>query len=273
MRRNWPIPILIFFCFTLFVGCGEKPLTAGEAKEAVDEVALSNQAYALTSSTVEISTNFTIGQAVETAANELKEFIATQLPCAEITLAGATLTIEYGKKSGNCTYHGQQYSGKHIITVTSTAEGNIVVDHEWQELKNALVSVTGTAKVTWTKADPSRHVVHTLTWTRLSDGKTATGSGDRLQKPLSGSLMEGITESGEWHWTTAANQWDLEILDVEMRWVDPVPQAGTYILHTPFDKTVTMSFKRLDEDTIQVTIITPGRTFTFNVSKLGTVSG
>ena len=33
--------------------------------------------------------------------------------------------------------------------------------------------------------------------------------------------------------------------DVEMRWVDPVPESGTYTLDTPSDKRITLDFERL----------------------------
>ncbi len=53
----------------------------------------------------------------EAAADELKDFIETQLSCAEITVVSASL-------------------------------GNLVVDHEWEDLSNGRISVTGTATVT-----------------------------------------------------------------------------------------------------------------------------
>jgi hypothetical protein len=60
---------------------------------------------------------------------------------------------------------------------------------------------------------------------------------------------------------------------MEIRWSDPVPQAGTYVLSTPFNgKVLTMSFARVDQDTIAVTVTTGRITFHFNVNKAGTVT-
>jgi hypothetical protein len=56
-----------------------------------------------------------------------------------------------------------------------------------------------------------------------------------------------------------------------MRWTDPVPQAGSYTLTTPFEKSVSMSFGRVDDDTIRVTVAGPKREFSFTVSKLGAI--
>jgi hypothetical protein len=218
--------------------------------------------------TIEISTNFTIGQAVEAAAEELGNFIVSQLPCAEITLDGATLTVEYGALPGNCTYRGHEYSGTHTITVQRNDDGDVQVDHEWIELSNGVVSVSGTANVTWSFVNGTRHVVHELIWTRLKDGRTGTGSGDRVQSVLEGGLAEGIQIDGSRTWEGDSGRWDLAINSVQVRWVDPVPQSGTYSLATPFKKTVSMTFERLDEDTIEVTLKSGDKEFKIKVNSI-----
>jgi hypothetical protein len=48
-----------------------------------------------------------------------------------------------------------------------------------------------------------------------------------------------------------------------------VPQAGLYRLATPQGKSATLSFSRIDEDTIKVTVASGDQSFDFNVSKLG----
>ena len=250
----------------------EEALTGSEALQALEEVVLSTQMTVLTSGTVEIATNFTIGQAAEAAADELKTFIETQLPCAEITLVGATLTIEYGVNPGNCEYNGQEYSGSHSITVVSASAGNLVVDHEWEDLSNGRISVDGTATVTWSSENSSRNVVHELVWTRLSNQKETTGGGDRTQTVLTGGLIEGFSVDGNRYWTSDRGKWDLGIDKVEIRWEDPVPQAGTYRLDTPFEKYLSLSFERVDDDTIKVTVASGEEEFSFEVSKLGAVS-
>src|SRR4051812_5773245 len=125
------------------------PMTLGEAHEALDESTVESQASSLTTSSVEISTNFTIGMAVEEAATELKTFIGTQLPCADITLVKATLTVKYGVKAGNCVYNGHKFSGTHSITVSKNEDDQVLVDHTWTDLSNGVVKVTGSAHVTW----------------------------------------------------------------------------------------------------------------------------
>lgn len=248
------------------------PMTQGEAREALEESTVETQATALTTSSVEISTSFTIGKAVQEAAGELKTFIGTQLPCAEITLADATLTVRYGAKEGNCVYRGHKFSGTHTITVSKNEDAQVLVDHAWTKLSNGIVEVSGTAHVTWDLDDQYRKVQHDLTWTRLSDGRTGRGTGDRTQRPLAGGLTEGIQVDGSRTWTGQAGRWDLAIEGVQMRWADPVPQEGKYRLASPKGRSLELSFHRVDSDTIACTLSSGGRSFQFDVSSTGGVA-
>lgn len=250
----------------------EAPVSTAEAKEALTEASASSQASDLTATTVELSTNFTLGGAAQAAAAELRTFIGTQLPCADITLADSTLTVTYGAKPGNCTYRGHTFSGRHAVTVTR-ADGEVKVDHTWTDLSNGIIKVSGTANVTWSAASASRHVVHRLTWTRLADGVSGTGTGDRTQTALAGGVAEGIRVDGTRSWEGPKGRWDLAITGVEMRWGDPVPQAGSYSLGLPSGKTVSMAFARADADRIKVTITAGTRTFSFVVRRAGQVDG
>lgn len=250
----------------------QQPMTLAEASGALDESSADSQAANVTSSTIEISTNFTIGSAVEAAAQEVRTFVQTQLPCAEITLTGGTLSVEYGKKAGNCTYRGQTFSGKHTVSIVKTAPGEIEVDHTWTDLSNGRVKVTGTAQVTWSAAAKSRHVKHELLWTRIADGRTGKGTGDRTDTPLEGGVLEGIQVDGARSWTGEKGTWDLAIKGVQMRWVDPVPQAGSYTLGAPSGRSLSLSFSRVDADTIKVTVASGERSFSFNVNAIGGVS-
>jgi hypothetical protein len=126
--------------------------------------------------------------------------------------------------------------------------------------------------VTWDKTAKTRRVVHDSTWTHLKSGRVGHGTGDRVQSLLPGGIAEGIQIDGERTWDGQRGHWDLAIDGVQMRWTDPVPQAGSYTLTTPFDKTVSMSFSRVDDDTIAVTVTGPKHEFTFDVSKLGDIT-
>jgi hypothetical protein len=254
-------------------GCPkERELTAAEAQEALQQASASSQAENLAAASVDISTNFTIGGALEQAANELKAFVNSQLPCADVTLADATLTIEYGVNPGNCLYRGHTFSGTSAVTVSKNAMNEVLVDQVWTQLSNGVVTLDGSAHVSWNFSDQTRHVVHDVTWTQIASGRRGRGTGDRTQKPLAGGITQGIQIDGSRSWTGERGTWDLAIDGVQMRWTDPVPQAGSYSLHTPFDKSVSMSFSRVDEDTIKVTVAGPKRDFSFTVSKAGAIA-
>jgi hypothetical protein len=271
--------ILAILALATTGGCQDAALTPGEALQALEEVALSSQAETCSGGTVEIATGFTIGAAVEAAAEELREFIESQLPCAEIALDGAKLTVEYGAHPLlDCEYHGQTYEGTHSIEVLSAADGLLAVAHEWADVANQRVSVSGTAEVTWSSAEGSRYVEHELEWTRLVDGFAVTGSGQRTQRAHPDGLAVGLRVEGGREWTSERGSWSLSIEDVQLRWIDPVPEQGRYALTTPFKgpgdslKTATMRFERVDEDTIRVTLESADESFAFDVSKFGAIT-
>ena len=264
---------MAFVCaLVLAAGCRIDPLTGEQAQAAVEESAIDSQASALTAASVEIATDFTIGRAAEQAAGQVRSFIASQLPCAAITLSGRELSIEYGKNPGNCSFRGHRFAGTHIVSIERDDADHVVVHHAWEDFSNGRVSVTGTAVVTWNVADPSRRIEHELTWTRLSDGRSGTGSGDRTQRPLASGLSEGFSVDGARAWDGKRGRWELDIDGIQMRWTDPVPQAGTWVLTTPEDKVVSFRFARIDDDTIGVTASGGDRSIELKVNKLGVVS-
>jgi hypothetical protein len=258
----------------LVAGCPrqkEGDFTLGEATQALEESSAATQAEGLSATSVDISTNFTIGQAVENAAAELRTFVESQLPCAEVMLEGATLTVEYGVNPGNCTYRGHTFSGQHSVTVARNEMNQVEVHHAWTDFSNGNITLNGTADVTWDFQALTRNVVHQSTWTNKK-GRIGEGEGDRTQSLLPGGLAEGIQVDGSRSWSGERGEWDLAIDGVQMRWADPVPQAGSYTLNTPFKKTLSMSFSRVDEDTIRVLVAGPKKEFSFTVSKLGVVT-
>src|SRR5678816_456824 len=119
------VPVLVL----TVAGCmRQKDLTSAEAQEALDEMQTDTTAQALTSGTVEITTKFTIGDAVEKAAADLRAFIESQLPCATVTISGHTLSIEYGV-NGVCLFNGNQFTGTHTVSISKNDNDQVLVDH------------------------------------------------------------------------------------------------------------------------------------------------
>jgi hypothetical protein len=141
-------------------------------------------------------------------------------------------------------------------------------------MSNGRVKVTGTANVTWSRAESSRHVVHDLTWTRISDGKTGHGTGDRTQRLLDPSkgLAGGIGIDGNRAWTSNRGKWNLAITGIELKLTDPVPYDGKYTLTNPDGKMLTIEFTRRSETEIVVEVSAGAKNFTFVVKSTGAIA-
>ena len=250
--RTLPFALL---CLSLTACERAEPLTQAEARDAFSETVSSARAEAETTEIIEVSTSFTIGAAVEDAAEELRAFWESQAPCAVVSRDGASVTVDFGDLSDACTYNGHTYAGIARVTVERTDEGDVQVSHEWEGLTNGLVTVDGGADVTWSGGeDPSRHIVHDLVWSDAT--RSGESTGDRTQTLIDAEqgITAGIEINGVRGWTSDSGTWDLDIDGVAVRGQDPIPQAGVYTLTTPADKVLTMSFERVDDDTISMTV-------------------
>lgn len=239
--------------FLLITGCFEESMTRAEAVTALDEAVASAKAEAATTEVIELTTEFTLGEAVEEAAEELRAWVQSQIPCSTVTRDGATVTIDFGALDDACVYNGHTYAGLHSVTIARNEPGSVEVTHAWAGFTNGEVILDGGASVTWESETSSRHVVHEFTWT--DDERTVEATGDRTQRLLDpeAGLAAGIGVDGERTWTGSGGTWTLDIEGVEMRGQDPVPQAGAYTLSNPDAKQAVLGFERLDEDTIAVT--------------------
>jgi hypothetical protein len=263
-------------CSLLLIGCPRQSasISVEEAQTALEQSALSSQAETLLSDGVEITTNFTIGAALDKAAEELEDFVASQLPCARIVREAARLSISYGANPGNCSFHGHTFVGEHTVTVMRNAANEVALHHEWSDFSNGRVSISGSADVNWSRTSQSRHVQHEITWTMLTGryrGHSGTGRGDRTQAALDAGLSIGMRVDGTRTWDSDQGHFDLDIDRVEMRWSDPVPQAGSYVLTTPQGKMLSLTFNRTGNDSIEVSAKSEASEFAFAVMSDGRV--
>lgn len=273
MRRFIRNVLTVAAVATLAVACKpkEEALTKAEADEAMAQAVSASEVSALTAEAIEITTDFTLGEGVEKAAETIADFYRSQVPCAEVSLERGQVTVDFGVE-GDCTWRGRTWTGQRSVAVSKAQPGDVEVTHRWTNLSNGRVSVTGESVVRW--GDAARRVVHTLAWTG-PNGQTMTGEGDRTQQLLdpAAGLAGGLQVDGSRTWSGPERSWGLSIVGVELRPEDPVPQAGRYILSTPFDKRLILEFERLDADRIQVTLTGPKREFSFVVRRTGQFSG
>ena len=266
-------PLTLALLLTAPAGCfvvGDD-LSHVEMREALDEVVLEGQGQAVENEIVEITTDFTIGEGVAQAAAALRDAIASQIPCSTVTVADDTLTLDFGGLEDECVYNGHTFAGVVIVTIRhDAASDTLTVDHTYEDLSNGVVTLNGSKVVDW--SDQTRHVVTDLEVERA--GKTARTSSDRTQTLLDpdAGLAGGIEINGERRWDNDRGAWELAIDGVELRWIDPVPQAGSYTLKTPRGKTAVLGFARVDDDTIAVTLSGGRKDRIFHVTRSGVVS-
>ena len=101
----------------------DEPMTQTEAEQALVEAQLSQEGEALTSGVIEISTNFTIGGAIEEAAENLRSFAQSQIPCSTVTRAEGQVTID-----GDYAYLGYMYGpeGTSIVDISDPRNPRLV---------------------------------------------------------------------------------------------------------------------------------------------------
>src|SRR5688500_6558491 len=133
--RNVLFLVLAGGCFDT----GEMGLV--EALDALDQVNRSGRGDQATSEVIEVSTDFTIGGALEDAAAIIADFWESQAPCTTVTWSGATTTVDYGTLDDACAFEGRTYAGVNTITVQSTTQGEREVPHDWDTFTEGFVTV------------------------------------------------------------------------------------------------------------------------------------
>jgi hypothetical protein len=263
-------------------GCMDAPddttsLDAMSVNKAVGEVIDSGAEETLTRPVVEITADVTIGDRAEAAAEERRAFLASQIPCADISRSGDTVTIDFGTLQDGCTWEGQNYGGMVRFTI-HTSDHAAAVDEEWVGFTNGDIVLNGWTWTQWDDAMGPRDITHDVTWTG-SDGVEHHSSGERFRSLIDASEPgSGVRLDGDRDWTVddgsgAPLDWYMVMSGIEMRGVDPVPQAGTETVIRPDGARMTMTYTRMDEDTIRVTIVGESYVRTFDITSAGSDDG
>lgn len=247
-------------------------MTNAEVLQALEQSRDSSRGEAATTEPIEISTSFTIGQAVEAAAEELAAFWESQQPCTTVTWDGPEVTIDYGGLDDTCEFNLKTYGGVAVVGVQSATLGELEVQHTWTALTDGEVEVNGGALVTWDGSDDTRHVATEHTWTDLDDGRTVDVIGDHTWGYIdpSAKLLGGFTLEGTRDWIDDdGSEWHIDMTDLELRLQDPVAQAGSIALTNPAGKTLDLVHERVDETTIRVTLTSGFREWVYDINALG----
>ncbi len=246
--------------------CEFEAASAAEMRMAVDEVVASGQAASLEDGVVEITTDFTLGDGLHGILEQIRGFVQSQIPCSTIeTPDDHTLVIDFGELADGCEFRGRTFAG--IVTVSYEIAGDdVVVTHHYDAVTDGRATLDGETVVTW--SERSRHVV--TDFDVIAPRGEFSSDSVRTQT-LIGDPADGIRVDGERNWHGERGDWHLEIEDVEMRAVDPVPQDGAYVLTTANGREITMTFERIDDDTIEVRVTGGRRDRVFRVTSAGDV--
>lgn len=245
-----------------------EPASRAEMRDAVVEVAELGDGLGAQAEIIELTTSFTLGQGVQAAAEEIRAFVESQVPCSTVTVEPGRLAIDFGELGDACVYRGRTYAGVVTVDLDLAGEGAHVT-HTYEGFTGGRVTMDGTADVHW--SDGTRHIVTELDFT--SDSRTVEVSSDRTQ---AFSVCEGVAAvcvsiEGSRQWTSPRGEWDMTIEGVEARSIDPVPEAGSYTVLNPEGHEIGLSFARVDEDTIEVTVSGGRRDLVFHVTAAGQV--
>lgn len=252
------------------VGCDSAPASRTEMREAVVEVAEVGQGMGAQDDVIELTTSFTLGRGVQAAAEEIRDFVQSQVPCSTVTVEPGSVSIDFGDLADSCVYRGRTYAG--VVTVAIELPGDGArVTHTYEGLTGGRVTLDGTAVIDW--SDATRHVVTDMTFT--THDATVTVQSDRTQSFRRCEGVDAVCTSveGERHWQSPRGEWDMTIEGVEARSIDPVPEAGTYTVINPAGRELELRFSRVDDDTIAVEVEGGRRPVSFEVTASGQVEG
>jgi hypothetical protein len=253
-----PLLLTALAALAAVTGCTTSDeMTGLEALQALQEVGSSDRGERAVAEPIEVSTDVTIGDAIESAAQTIADFWESQADCTTVTVEGNVATIDYGGLDDPCEFNGRTYAGVNTVAVESTAAGALEVAHTWSGFTDGEVTVDGGALVTWSGEDLTRTVATDHTWTDEASGEVVEVWGEHVQGKLDESQSvwdSGFTMDGAREWLSDSGQWLLDMSDLELRMVDPAPQAGSLTVTNPDGKDLSVTYERYDEDTIQATL-------------------
>ena len=261
----------------LAAGCDSAADMSGlEALEALGQVDQSARGEQATDEVVEVSTDFTIGDALASAAQTIADWWDVQAPCTEVSLADNVLTVDYGTLGDACVWNGHTYAGVNTMTFQSTTPGDLEVLHSWNGFTNGEVTVDGGATVTWSGEDLTRRVETEHTWTEVDGELTVDVVGDHVTGPIDASVPwweSGFTLDGDRSWTSEGEEWSLVMTGLEWRLVDAAPEIGSIDVVAPSGKSLSIVYARVDDSTISATLVgVRGGDRVYHINQLGIAS-
>lgn len=247
-------PLIAICTVALLAACDNADVPDDEMRSAVDEIVATGAAQDVESDLLELTT-LDDGDEPTRDRHGLRDrmhaLIASQIPCSTITTVGEdTLVIDFGTLDDECTFRDRTWAG--VVTIAYASEADAVVaTHDFDGITDGRVTIDGSATVT--RTGESRHIVTDFTFDGPERGFTVKS--DRVQTPLDGD--EGVHIDGTRDFAGEHGERHVDIEGVEVRRGDSVPQAGSFAITRGDGRELTMSFARIDDETIAVTVDGP----------------
>lgn len=251
-------------------GCLRERVSVEELRDALEASVQQGQAVSIENEILEITTSFSIGSSVSEALTELQAFFDSQIPCATVSRPdGVTLAIDFGTLDDACTFQGRTYAGLVSVSIKRNS-GSIDLDHVYEGFTDGVTSLDGTVDVAWTS--DYRQISSALSVVGARGTTEVTGERTQTYVDADLGLEGGIEVDGTRSWDGPSGVWELDIVGVRWRGIDPVPEAGTYALTTPSEKTLELSFERENDVTIAVSFDAGRGTRTFLVTRTAEIT-
>lgn len=255
----------------LLAGCFQSPLSAPEATDTVQRALRAHAADTYWTTTLDLTTEQTIGERHDAAAQTVADWFASQAPCATSTLTGnadaATLTLDFGTVAGACVWQGASTTGQWTLDFTDALDNGHSIDHTWTSLHHGELDLDGTATVTVPSSGDARTVTTDHVWTD-PDG-TVDVQGTHTLQWLDLAAGE-LHLDGSRQWTDEEGTWSLEVVDCAFFLDEAIPYTGTWTITRPDDRTVDLVFGRDGEGETTVTLDGTWRSWVFVVMPEGT---
>ena len=212
-------------------------------------------------------------------AADLEAFIASESDCATIIQDGNIVTVDFGEDG--CAYLDRTLTGS-LSADISEGDNTTIVALELYDLGDGIVTLNGSADASLTDTERSFntdfHISHSADTDPACDRsegeegapdgeQSAEGPpegpprppaevdmvGSRTETPLDGSFDVGIIVNGSRQMSADEGDASMTETGIEIVAGELVPQAGT-IVHDSPRGAVTMTFSRVDDNTIEINI-------------------
>jgi hypothetical protein len=252
----------------------EVALTETEAREAVYEVNRISRPDAASAEVIDLSTDITIGDRIDTIVDRWQAFWESQAPCNTVTLLGNVITVDFGTLDDSCTFDGNTYAGVDTITLTQILDfdSDLRVDHEWDGFTDGTVSLTGHTGVYWS-GEGLRHAEADYVVTNFVDDTAIEVTGQHTISRLDPALPVaegGFALDGERSWDGGSGGWTLQMNELALMLDDASPHDGDVLVTGPQGREMTIEYSRIDADTTRAVVTGPeGNVFVFRITAEG----